>query len=133
MLAIWRDAVDATHDFLSVEDRAIIDDEVSAFLPQAPLWVAVDSRNRPIGFMLIDGNHMEALFIDPLWHGKGVGRALVAHGLARTSAMTADVNEQNRQAVGFYERLGFVPIGRSALDGQGSPYPLIHLRHPAAA
>lgn len=30
--------------------------------------------------------------------------------------LTADVNEQNSQAVGFYERLGFVRIGRSSTD-----------------
>jgi putative acetyltransferase len=41
--------------------------------------------------------------------------------------MTTDVNEQNAQAVGFYEHMGFTRTGRSPLDGQGRPYPLIHL------
>ena len=44
------------------------------------------------------------------------------------SPIFTDVNEQNLQAVGFYEHLGFVPIGRSERDGQGRAYPLIHLR-----
>ncbi len=57
-------AVDATHDFLSAEDRQAIDAEVASFLPQAPMTVAVDAQDRPLGFMLIDGTHMEALFID---------------------------------------------------------------------
>lgn len=125
---IWRDAVDATHDFLTTEDRAAIEAEVRSFLPAAPLWLAVDADDRPIGFMLLDGSSMEALFIDPVHRGAGVGRALVAHALEHHPTLTTEVNEQNGQAVGFYERLGFVPTGRSERDGQGRAYPLIHLR-----
>ncbi|WP_200894530.1 acetyltransferase [Sphingomonas sp. SRS2] len=131
-IEIWRGAVDATHGFLMPEDRAAIDEMLCAFLPEAPLWLAVDQADRAVGFMLLDGGHMEALFVDPLFHGRGVGRALVAHGLALHPAMTTDVNEQNGQAVRFYERMGFVATGRSALDGQGRPYPLIHLRYGPA-
>ncbi|OHD07864.1 acetyltransferase [Sphingopyxis sp. RIFCSPHIGHO2_12_FULL_65_19] len=129
---IWRDAVDATHDFLSAEDRAAIEAEVRGFLPAASLWLAVDADDRPIGFMLLDGSSMEALFIDPAYRGAGVGRALVMHALDRHPMLTTDVNEQNDQAVGFYERMGFIRTGRSDLDGQGRPYPLIHLRFAPA-
>ncbi|MGH6634079.1 acetyltransferase [Sphingopyxis sp.] len=128
VVEIWRDAVDATHDFLAAEDRAAIEAEVQSFLPAAPLWLAVDADDRPIGFMLLDGSSMEALFIDPAHRGGGVGRALVAHALECHPTLTTEVNEQNKQAVGFYERLGFVPTSRSERDGQGRAYPLIHLR-----
>jgi len=129
VIAIWRDAVDATHDFLTREDRLALDDLVSGFLPEAPLLLAVDADDRPLGFMLIDGGHMEALFIDPAHRGTGVGAALLRHGLSLHPQMTTDVNEQNAQAVGFYEHMGFARTGRSALDGQGRPYPLIHLAY----
>ena len=125
---IWRDAVDATHDFLTASDRAAIEAEVQSFLPAAPLWLAVDADDRAIGFMLLDGSSMEALFIDPAHRGAGFGRALVAHALECHPTLTTEVNEQNGQAVGFYERMGFVPTGRSERDGQGRAYPLIHLR-----
>ncbi len=128
VLDIWRAAVDATHDFLSAEDRNAIEQEVRAFLPTAPLWLAVDSKDRPIGFLLLDNNHMEALFIDPSYRGTGVGRALVEHAQLQSQTLTTDVNEQNAQAVGFYEHLGFERVGRSDRDGQNRPYPLIHLR-----
>ncbi|HEY0594854.1 acetyltransferase [Sphingopyxis sp.] len=124
---IWRDAVDATHDFLTPEDRVAIEDEVRGFLPAAPLWLAVDENDRPVAFMLLDGNSMEALFIDPSWRGKGVGKALVDHAVELHGAISTEVNEQNDQAVGFYRHLGFVPTGRSERDGQGRAYPLIHL------
>ncbi|WP_438850891.1 acetyltransferase [Brevundimonas nasdae] len=128
VVEIWNRAVDATHDFLTPQDRAAIGAEVEGFLPAAPLVLAVDADDRPLGFMLVDGSHMEALFIDPDSRGQGVGRALVAYALASQPELTTDVNEQNAQAVGFYERMGFAATGRSDLDGQGRPYPLIHLR-----
>ena len=127
ILDIWRGSVDATHHFLSPADRQTIEAEVTAFLPQAPLWLAVNDGDKAIGFMLLDGGHMEALFIHPLHRGLGVGRALVQHALRIQPHLTTDVNEQNAQAVGFYEHLGFEWTGRSERDSQGRSYPLIHM------
>lgn len=131
VVQIWRDAVDATHDFLSREDRAALDELVCDFLPGAPLQLAVDPDDRPLAFMLILDDHMEALFVDPASRGSGIGARLVRHGLAGHPRMTTDVNEQNAQALGFYERMGFARTGRSPIDGQGRPYPLIHLAFAA--
>ncbi len=127
-MQIWRDAVEATHDFLRPDDRDAIERELAPFLPTAPLWLATDDRDRPTGFMLLDGSHVEALFVDPAVRGQGVGRALVEHAQSLHPTLSVDVNEQNAQAVGFYLHLGFSPTGRSDLDGQGRPYPLVHLR-----
>lgn len=132
VIDIWRRAVDATHDFLTPEDRCAIEAEVVAFLPHAPLDLVVDEFNRAIGFMLLDGGHMEALFVDPDFHGVGVGRMLVAEAIKRHPDLSTDVNEQNLRAIGFYERLGFERCGRSPLDGRDRPYPLIHLRYRKA-
>ncbi len=133
IIEIWQRAVDATHDFLAPADRVAIEAEVVAFLPSAPLLLAVDAADRPVAFMLVLEGHMEALFVDPAQRGSGVGRQLVAHALATHPQLGTDVNAQNAQALGFYLHLGFVECGRSALDGQGRPYPLIHLRYAGAA
>lgn len=95
IIEIWRSAVDATHDFLTPDDRVAIDEMVCGFLPQAPLWLAVDENDYPLAFMLIDQGHMEALFVDPARRGTGIGAALVRHGLTLHPKMTTDVNEQN--------------------------------------
>lgn len=128
VVEIWAAAVDATHDFLTAEDRAAIGREVEGFLPYATMTLAVDDRDRPLGFMLIEGGHMEALFIDPEYRGAGVGAMMIDYALAVHPTLSTDVNEQNAQAVGFYEHMGFERTGWSATDGQGRPYPLIHLR-----
>jgi putative acetyltransferase len=132
VMEIWRRAVDATHDFLTAEDRRDIEAEVAAFLPGAPLDLAVDETSYPVGFMLLDDGHMEALFVDPDFRGSGIGRSLVEEAVRRYPGLSTDVNEQNLQAIGFYERLGFERCGCSATDGQGRPYPLIHLRYAKA-
>jgi putative acetyltransferase len=129
VIEIWRGAVDATHDFLTPEDRIALDAMVCDVLPQAPLVLAVDENDAPQAFMLLSEGHMEALFVDPAHRGSGFGTALVHYGLTLHPHMTTDVNEQNSQAVGFYQRMGFKPTGRSPVDGQGRPYPLIHLRY----
>ncbi|WCK04784.1 acetyltransferase [Agrobacterium tumefaciens] len=131
ILDIWSRAVDATHGFLLPADRAAIGEEVKAFLPQVPLTLAVDDSDHALGFMFLHEGHMEALFINPDHHGKGIGMALVQSALALHPALTTDVNEQNGEALGFYRRLGFEPTERSDLDGQGRPYPLVHLRFRA--
>ncbi|KSB88832.1 acetyltransferase [Caulobacter vibrioides] len=128
VVEIWRRAVDATHDFLKPEDRAAIEAEVAGFLPTAPMWLAVGDDDVAVAFMFVEGAHMQALFVDPDHRGTGVGRNLVTLALAMQPNLTTDVNEQNAQALGFYERMGFVPTGRSETDGQGRSYPLIHLR-----
>ena len=131
--AVWEAAVAATHHFLSETDRVEIESLVRTILGETPMWLAVDDDGGIAGFMILDGSHMEALFVDPARHRSGVGRALVEQALRLSAVLTTDVNEQNAGAVAFYERLGFVRKGRSERDGQGRPYPLIHLAYGCAA
>jgi putative acetyltransferase len=129
VVEIWRASVEATHDFLRPGDIDRLDALVRDFLPHAPLWVATDEQDQPIGFMGLSEARMDSLFIDPAWRGVGVGRALVEHALTFHSVLSTEVNEQNGQAVGFYRRMGFVPTGRSPTDESGFPYPLVYLRY----
>ena len=73
------------------------------------------------------------LFIAPDSRGRGIGKALVSYAVAIMGAQELDVNEQNPQALGFYQRMGFQVVGRSALDGQGNPFPLLHMKITATS
>ena len=129
LIAIWCRSVDATHNFLSKEYRVELEELVRSFLPEAPLWVAVTEKDEPIAFMLLTGEHMDALFVDPDVRGSGVGKLLINHALTLSSKLTTNVNEQNEQAVGFYKKMGFKVTGRSDTDDLGKPYPLLNLVH----
>ena len=45
-----------------------------------------------------------------------------------TSNQEETVNEQNPQAVGFYEHLGFQTYKRTECDEEGNPYPLLYMK-----
>jgi len=129
-LAIWRAAVDSTHGFLSVEHRAEIDAMVAEqFLPHAPLWLVEDEIGTVQGFLALDGDMIDALFVDPAAHGLGFGSALVAHALTLSPDARVDANEQADNALPFYLARGFEVVGRSETDPHGRPYPIVHLRY----
>ena len=128
-LAIWRDAVDATHGFLTPDDRVEIDAMVVGWLPTVDLWLIDGEDGTPAGFLVMDGNLIDALFVDPALHGRGYGTALLNHALALAPDATVDASEQATNALPFYLSRGFVRTGRSETDPQGRPYPLIHLRY----
>lgn len=134
LVELWERSVRATHDFLSDADIAGLRPLVGEALAGSGLdvWVLTDAADRPIGFLGLAGDDVAALFVDADARGRGVGRRLVEHAQAlRGGALTVDVNEQNPAAVGFYKTLGFTVTGRSPLDGDGRPFPLLHMRRPA--
>lgn len=130
-LEIWRAAVDATHRFLTPEDRAEIDVMVAGWLPTVELWLVDGDAGRPVGFLVMDGEMIDAMFVDPSVHGQGYGTALLNYALTLSPHATVDASEQASNALAFYEARGFVRTGRSETDPGGRPYPLIHLKYPA--
>ena len=135
LVALWERSVRASHDFLTEADIATLRPQVGEELRDAALdlWVLLDADERPIGFLGLEGDDISALFLDPDHRGRGGGRLLVAHAQALRGGapLTVDVNEQNPAARGFYEALGFVAVSRSPLDGEGRPFPLVHMRRDA--
>ena len=131
---LWRRSVVATHHFLPPgEVERLFKDVRRLYLPGVEaLWLAElhqrpSAGARPVGFMGCNGPQVEMLFVDPACFRCGVGTALLAHAKAAHQQLTLDVNEQNPQALAFYKRQGFRIVGRSAQDGQGMPYPLLHM------
>ncbi|TQI79608.1 putative acetyltransferase [Serratia fonticola] len=129
LAAIWLRSVRATHHFLSEEDITRLYPQVlNDYLPSVNVWVAEDQAGQLCGFIGLDGNKVEMLFIDAERRGEGIGKALLAQAEAMYSELLLDVNEQNPQALAFYQRYGFSQTGRSELDGQGKPFPLLHMK-----
>lgn len=128
LLDVWEKSVRATHLFLSGEEI----EEIKKFVPTAltavpHLIVETDTEGTPIAFMGIDDRKLEMLFIAPEERGKGLGRKLLEHGIEKYSVKELVVNEQNPQARGFYEHMGFQVRERSELDEQGNPYPVLFM------
>ena len=128
-LDVWEASVRATHDFLDEDTIQSLKPLVQeACLDSMPVYCVRDDSQAVIGFVGIESPKIEALFIDPAWRGNGIGRQLVSYADNELGAELVDVNEQNEQALGFYQHLGFEVAHRSDVDGFGKPFPLLHLK-----
>lgn len=128
LVAIWRSAVDATHDFLTDTHRDEIESRLqSDYFPAVTLSIA-ELDGRLVGFSGVLDGKLEMLFVDATQRGGGIGTALLSHATTELGATEVDVNEQNVSAAGFYAHRGFEVAGRSETDDAGRPYPLLHLR-----
>lgn len=121
-------SVRATHDFLTEDNIQDLKPLVNQGLHTIPiLCIAVDSQGNILGFMGVEENKIEMLFIAPEARGREIGRQLTAHAIEALNATLVDVNEQNPQAAGFYRHVGFAVFKRSPVDGQGNPFPLLRM------
>ena len=126
---VWEQSVKATHLFLSESEIEEIKPCLPAALKGVPhLIVAKDEGGAPIGFMGIGNQKIEMLFISPDFRGKGIGKKLILHGVETLSVNEVTVNEQNPQAIGFYEHMGFAVYKRTQTDEDGRPYPLLYMK-----
>lgn len=128
LLEVWEAAVRATHDFLEEHDIQLLKPLlVEQYFPQLQLSCIRAADGRVAGFLGYAEGKVEMLFVDPLAHGTGIGRALLRDAIIRLGATQVDVNEQNPKALGFYLSQGFSVQRRSALDDGGRPFPILHL------
>jgi putative acetyltransferase len=133
LVDIWLRSVRASHTFLTEDDiQSLLPLVRDAALAELELWVLCEDGGAPIGFLGLSGASVEALFIAPEWTRRGGGRLLLDHARRLKGALTVEVNEQNPEALRFYEACGFEVVGRSATDRDGRPFPLLHLREVLA-
>ena len=128
LTAVWNISVRTSHHFLTEEDIKDIEPQVGAALRGIEHLVIVWDGSEPVGFMGVQEQKIEMLFLSISCIGKGIGKNLINLAISKYGAAYVDVNEQNAQAVGFYEHEGFAVVGRSALDGDGKAYPLLHMQ-----
>jgi putative acetyltransferase len=127
IMALWEASVRATHHFLSEDDIQFYKPLVSTYLPMLDLY-GVKHHDTIAGFMGISDGMVQALFIHPDAMGKGAGKQLLNYAIHQMQINKVDVNEQNHQAVGFYQHMGFKVTGRSEVDGTGKPYPILSMQ-----
>ena len=129
LLNVWESSVRATHKFLSNEEIL----EIKKYVPVAikevsHLIVEFAKNNKPIAFMGIENNKLEMLFVAAEYRGMGIGKKMLLYGIEKYGVNDLAVNEDNPNAKGFYEYMGFIVYERHELDDQGKPYPVLYMK-----
>lgn len=129
LLKVWENSVRATHKFLSNEEIL----EIKKYVPEAlasisHLIIDNDENGNPVAFRGIEENKLEMLFITSDYRGKGIGKKMLSYGIENYGVTNLAVNENNPQAKGFYEHMGFKVYQRNELDDQGNPYPVLYMK-----
>ncbi len=128
LLEVWEQSVRATHLFLSDSEINHIKEYVPRALEGIAHLVIAKQEGASAAFMGIADGTLEMLFIAPKERGKGLGKQLLCYGMEHYAVRKLAVNEQNPQARGFYEHMGFTVYKRMETDEQGGPYPLLYMR-----
>ena len=128
ILELWERSVLATHDFLSPGDfkeiKALVQDLDFGFFD---VYCLVE-EDTVLGFIGVAEQKIEMLFLAHEHLGKGLGKRLLGFALDELDAQLVDVNEQNEQALRFYQKAGFEIFDRSEQDEQGKSYPLLRMK-----
>ncbi|MFD2999533.1 GNAT family N-acetyltransferase [Pontibacter toksunensis] len=125
---VWEASVRETHHFLKEEDILFYKPLIlQEYLHAVDLRCVRDEENNIVGFLGVAEGNIEMLFIHPDMRGKGIGTMLLHYAVEKLGSNKVDVNEENKQAIGFYEHFGFRTISRSAFDSTGKPYPMLHM------
>ncbi|MGM1052179.1 MAG: GNAT family N-acetyltransferase [Pseudomonadota bacterium] len=106
---IWLRASRRAHDFIPAAYWVShLDAMTEERLPGADELLVLELEDRVIGFAALNGDHLEALFVDPEVQNYGHGTRLMAHAMAHHSRLSLCVFSRNVRAVSFYRRLGFL-------------------------
>lgn len=125
---LWEQSVRETHTFLSEPEILAIKPYVPQAMAGIETLLVLKKHDKMLGFMGMNGQKLEMLFLYPKVRGKGYGCQLIAYGIEHYGIDEVTVNEQNPQAAGFYKKMGFSTYKRTEQDEQGGPYPLLYMK-----
>ncbi len=107
VLSSWENANRIAHPFLS---KTFVDkvrnDIPNLYIPNAETWVA-EVDGQIVGFISLIGNEVGALFVEPEFHGIGIGRALMDKAQSLHEKLDVEVFKENTIGRKFYTAYGF--------------------------
>lgn len=125
---IWLDTNLQAHDFIPAEYWEGNYVAVREMLPRAEVYVykgkrggagveqSGSEREEILGFIGLNGEYIEGIFVSYEAQSCGIGKALMDHVKERKQKLLLSVYKKNRRALNFYRREGFC-IGEEKTDG----------------
>ena len=107
LLRTWELASQVGHPFLEKDFLKSEKQNIPAtYLPNGDAWVALID-GRLVGFTILHGNEVGALFVNPKYHGNGAGYQLMNKARELHGHLKVEVFKDNLIGNKFYSRYGF--------------------------
>lgn len=107
VLDSWEVATRLAHEFLNDDFIAQERENIKeVYLPNTDTWVA-EIENEVRGFIALMGNEVGAIFLQPDFHGKGIGGALMDKAQELHGNLEVEVFKANSIGRNFYSKYGF--------------------------
>jgi GrpB-like predicted nucleotidyltransferase (UPF0157 family)/ribosomal protein S18 acetylase RimI-like enzyme len=107
IIDIWYEGSVKAHSFIDsaywANARTAMETD---YIPKSKTWVMLLGE-RIIGFYSIFEDNLAAIFVDPIFQGKGYGRTLLKHAFEQRQKLRLHVYQKNESAVRFYQTNGF--------------------------
>lgn len=108
LMKIWLDTNLQAHTFISSDYWRSNFDAVRKLLPFAEIYVYEDdSIKQIVGFIGLNGNYIEGIFVKETMQSKGIGKLLLDYVKKFKPALSLNVYQKNKKAVRFYLREKF--------------------------
>ena len=100
LMKIWLDTNIQAHNFISSDYWRSNYDMVRKILPYAEIYVYQDdSAKQIIGFIGLNGNYIEGVFVKETMQSKGIGKMLLNYVKNFKTTLTLSVYQKNKKAI----------------------------------
>ena len=100
-------------------------------IKKGEMYIAED-KGKIVGFGHAIPGEIVAIFVDPTFHKKGIGKLILDHGLKIALKDHQAVKVKSTvNAEGFYKKYGFTKIKDSSMTRNGVASPLVIMKYSA--
>ena len=120
VMQIWLDTNIQAHHFISPDYWHANCHSVREMLPHAEIFVHEDDSTKQIdGFIGLNDNHIEGIFVKEIMQSKGVGKQLLDYVKEVKTTLRLNVYQKNKKAIAFYLREKFAVQSENVDDNTG--------------
>ena len=109
VMQIWKNENIKAHNFIEEEYWQKNYEYVRNLLPNSEIYVYTN-QNIIEGFIGINNNYIEGIFVKSDSQNKGIGTALLNKAKEIKTNLTLSVYEKNKKAIKFYQKNGFTIV-----------------------
>ncbi len=107
VLDIWLQASIKAHDFVNADYwHSQVDNMRNLYLPNSEVYCFYHEKN-VLGFYALYEDQLAAIFVDPRYQGKGIGKQLLQHAKSQRESLSLSVYKSNKASHRFYQANDF--------------------------